>query len=97
MKRKNPKTWAMLSQTPTGQWTLRTVTYPIAARPNGDHSQYTLVDFNGGIDVTVDCDGVALKPKVIFKVYCKPGRPNTMRILKNKALAKIRAGSPMLH
>lgn len=96
-RRKKPRTWAVLHQTKNGSWTLRTVTYPIVALPNGDHSQYTLVDYIGGMDMTVDCDGIALKPRVIFKVYCKPGKQNRVRILREKSLAKIRAGSPMLH
>lgn len=91
------RTHAVLRQTPSGNWTLYVRTFPVKAKPNGDHSIYTLVDFNKVLDVTVDCDGCTLKPRMIFKLYCKPGEVKRRQIIKRKSLSMVRAGSPMLH
>lgn len=65
--------------------------------PNGDCSQYNMLDVFKELSCKIDCHGFSKKPKLLLKVYCKLGPNEKKTALHRKALANVRDGVVPLH
>jgi hypothetical protein len=55
-------------------------------RKPGARMHYMIANSEAVLPARVDCDGVAIQPKMVLKVYCKP-RGYQRKIVLNKILA----------
>lgn len=69
----------------------------IRLQPNGDCSQYSLLDVFKELNCKIDCNGVSKRPKLLLKLYCKLGGTLRGQAFRNHALANVRNGVVPLH
>ena len=69
----------------------------IRLKPNGDCSQYNMLDVFKELNCKIDCNGIKQKPRLLLKLYCKLGGYRKSQALRNHALANVRNGVVPLH
>jgi len=52
-------------------------------REPGARMHYTIANSESVLPAKVVCDGVAIRPKMVLKVYCKPGHKQRAAVVNN--------------
>lgn len=92
----NKKVHAVLKRHENGSWMLGIRAMPIEVDGDAD-GLYTLLDVDENVDLSVNCDGITKRPRLILKLYCKLSQKENGEVRKKMALTAARARSPMLH
>lgn len=80
-----------------GEITMTIKAKRIRLLPNGDCSQYNMLDVFKELSCKIDCHGFSKRPQLLLKVYCKLGQNEKKTALHRRALANVRDGIVPLH